>query len=129
MNLDLLLRQLQLGGQELGHLDSLVALHLDDLSQGLVLDDVSVTGKVLLQDLQDLLQVVLRRQSLHSGQSLTTITLLDTNVDVVGLLRLRISGVSERIWRLVNGWRLDSNEGNIPNEFKFWIVDIYGGNV
>ena len=101
MNLDLLLGQQQLASQKLRNLDSLVALQLNDLAQSSVLDNVTVTGEILLQNLQDFLQVVLRGQALHSRQGLTTVTLLDTDVDVVGLLSFRITGVSKGIWGLV----------------------------
>lgn len=88
MDLDGLLRQLQLGGQKLTDFKSLVTLHLNNFSQLVVLDDVTVTGKVLLQDFQDLLQVIFAWQTLDSGQGLSTVTLLDTDMDVVGWLRV-----------------------------------------
>lgn len=101
MDLDVLLRQLQLASQKFRNLHSLISLQLDQLSKLLILDNVTVTSKILLQDLQDLLQVVLARNSLHRGKSLTTVTLLDTDVDVVCWLSFGITSVGERIWRLV----------------------------
>lgn len=98
MNLDVLLWQLQFGNQELRHLDSLVALHLDDLTQLGVLDDVAVTGKVLLQNLQNLLQVIFIRNTLNGGQGLTTVTLLNTDMDVVCGLSFGITSVGEWVW-------------------------------
>lgn len=101
MDLNVLLWQLQLTNQELRDFNSLITLHLNNLSQLVILDNVTVTSKILLQDLQDLLQVVLARNSLHRGKSLTTVTLLDTDVDVVCWLSFGITSVGERIWRLV----------------------------
>lgn len=98
MDLDVLLWQLQLASQEIRNLDSLVTLQLDNLSQVVVVNDVTVTGEVLLQYLQDLLQVVLVRYTLNSRQSLTTVTLLNTYVNVVGSLSLRIASVCKGVW-------------------------------
>uniref|UniRef100_A0A0L0NVM1 Uncharacterized protein n=1 Tax=Candidozyma auris TaxID=498019 RepID=A0A0L0NVM1_CANAR len=51
VNFDILLWQLQLGDQELRHFNSLVTLHLNNLTQLGILNDVAVTGKILLQNL------------------------------------------------------------------------------
>lgn len=97
VDLDVLLGNQQLLDQELRHLHSLVSLQLDDLSHLVILDDVTVAGKILLQNLQNLLQVILSGHTLHSGQGLTSVTLLDTDVDVVGGLGIRITSVSKWI--------------------------------
>lgn len=100
MNLDVLLGQLQLSGQEFRHLDTLVALHLDDFTKLFVLDDVAVAGEVLLQHLQDFLQVVFIGDPLHRGQRLSPVSLLDTDVDVVGGLGFRVASVSKGVKRV-----------------------------
>lgn len=51
VNFDILLWQLQLGDQKLRHFNSLVTLHLNNLTQLGILNDVAVTGKILLQNL------------------------------------------------------------------------------
>lgn len=97
MHLDALLLQLQGSGQKLHHLGSLVTLQLDHLAQLGVLHNVAVASKVLLQHAQDALLVILLRQSLHSGQGLATVPLLDTDVDVVGRLSVIIASVGKRV--------------------------------
>lgn len=97
MDLNVLLGQSQLGGQKLRNLDSLIALHLNNFPQFFILDNVTVTGKVLLQHLQDLLQVVLIGNTLHCGQRLSPVSLLDPDVDVVGGLSFGITGVGKRV--------------------------------
>lgn len=97
MDLDVLLWQLQLANQELRHFNSLITLQLDNLTQLLILDNVTVASKIFLQNLQDFLQVILNWQTLHSGQGLTTVTLLDTDMDVVCCLSFGITSVGEWI--------------------------------
>lgn len=66
---------------------ALVTLQLDDLAKIRVFDDGAVTGKLLLDDLEDFLLVEATGQALDGRQGLAAVTLLDTNVDVVlGLL-------------------------------------------
>ena len=66
---------LLLVGQEVLNILALVSLQLDHLSHLGVCDDGAITGKLLLDDFEDLLLVELLGQSLDGGQSLTTITL------------------------------------------------------
>lgn len=67
MDLDVLLLQAEGLDHELHDLQTLVTLQLDDLSKLVVLDDVSVTRKLLLDDLEDLLGVVFRWKTLDCG--------------------------------------------------------------
>ena len=80
MDLDGLFLDGQLGGEELGDLEPLVALELDDLAHLGVLDDGAVAGKVLFERLEDALLVKLGRQALDGGQGLSSIALLDADV-------------------------------------------------
>ena len=100
MDLDVLLGDRQLRDQELADLGSLVALQLDDLAHLVVLDHVAVAAKVLPQDLQDALEVVLLGDALHGGQRFSAVSLLDTDVDVVGGGGFVVAGVSKGVERL-----------------------------
>jgi len=70
--------------EERSDLGALVALELDDLAHFLVVDERSVAGEFLLERLEELLGVVFLGQALERRQRLPSITLLDTNVDVLG---------------------------------------------
>jgi len=75
------------GDQELLHILSLITLELNHLAHLTIGDDGAIAGELLLDHLENLLLVELLREALNSGQSLTTIALLDADVDVVlGLL-------------------------------------------
>ena len=67
--------------ERLRDLCTLVALKLDDLTF-FVIDEGAVACILLLEVLEELLRVVLVRYALDGRQSLTTITLLNTNMDV-----------------------------------------------
>jgi hypothetical protein len=56
------------------HILALVSLELDHLSHLSVVDDGAIAGKLLLDDLENLLLVEFLGQTLNSGQSLTSIT-------------------------------------------------------
>jgi len=93
MDLDSLgikLQTLFLVGEELLNIFALIALELDHLSHLIVDDDGAIASKLLLDDLQDLLLIELLGETLDCRQSLTTISLLDTNVYVI----LRLLGLS-----------------------------------
>jgi len=64
-------------GEPLTNVFTLVTLKLQDLSVFWMLYNGSVTGKFLLASPDNLFQIVLRRQALHSCQCLTSVTLLD----------------------------------------------------
>jgi len=76
-------------GEELLNILALISLELNHLPHLSVDDDGAIASKLLLDDLEDFLLIKLLRKTLNSGQSLTTIALLDTNVNVIlGLLCL-----------------------------------------
>jgi len=77
-------------GEELLNILALIALKLDHLSHLSVDDDGAIASKLLLDDLENLLLVKFLGKTLDSRQSLTTISLLNTNVYVV----LRLLGLS-----------------------------------
>jgi len=90
--------------EEVGDLDPLIALELDDLAHLLVVDEGSVAGKFLLECLEELLGIVLLGQTLQGGQSLPSISLLNTNVDVIllsaNVVVAEVALVSERVERV-----------------------------
>lgn len=73
-----------LGSEEFLHSLTLVTLELNHLAHLGVSDDGAIAGKLLLDDGKDLLARKLGRNALNSGQGLTSITLLDAYVNVVG---------------------------------------------
>lgn len=97
MLLDGLLVNGELASQEVNNLVSLVTLELDNLSVLLVLADVSVAGKILLENLQDSLEVIFFGKALDCSQSLSSVSLLDTDMDVVGRLSIVVTSVGEGI--------------------------------
>lgn len=97
MLLDGLLVNLKLGSQEVDNLVSLVSLELNNLTVLFVLADVSVAGKILLENLQDSLEVIFFGKALDCGQSLSSVSLLDTDMDVVGRLSIVVTSVGEGI--------------------------------
>jgi len=90
--------------EELLDLVALITLELDHVSHALgvgVVDDGAIASEFLLDDLEDLLVVKLLGNALDSRQCLTTITLLNADMDVgfLGLLGLScvLVGVGEGI--------------------------------
>jgi len=90
VDLDVVAVDLQLVDQEALELLALVTLELDHLAS-LVVDDGAIAGKLLLDNLENLLEVQHTWQSLHGGQSLASIALLDAYVDL--LLDLSLASV------------------------------------
>jgi hypothetical protein len=86
------LESLLLVSQELLDILSLVSLQLNHLAHLSVRDDGAIASELLLDDLENLLLVEFLGQTLNSGQSLTSITLLNTYMDVI-LRLLGFSGV------------------------------------
>lgn len=80
VDLDLLLVDATLGGQESRDFGTLIALELNDRSQLLILHKSSVASEILLEDLEHALLVKVLGQSLDGGQGLASVTLLDTNI-------------------------------------------------
>jgi len=70
-------------GEEFLHILALVSLKLDHLSHLSVVDNGAIASELLLDDLEDLFLVELFGQSLNCSQSLTTIALLNTNMNVI----------------------------------------------
>lgn len=77
-------------GEELLNIFALITLKLNHLSHLAVDDDSAIASKFLLDDLEDLLLIELLGKTLDGCQSLTTIALLNTNVNVI----LRLLGLS-----------------------------------
>jgi len=76
-------------GEELLNILALISLELDHLPHLSVDDDGAIASKLLLDDLKNFFLVKLLGKTLNSGQSLTTIALLDTNMNIIlGLLCL-----------------------------------------
>jgi hypothetical protein len=95
MDLDGLRIQLEaflLVGQELLDILTLISLKLNHLTHLSVRDDGAIASELLLDDLQNLFLVKFLGKTLNSGQSLTTIALLNPYMDVV-LRLLSLAGV------------------------------------
>ena len=99
VNLELVLLHQTAADEQLADVLPLIALKLQNLSILRVIHHGPVTGKLLLGHLDDLLEVVLVTQALHSGQGLPAVPLLDPDVNQTILNRFVISfgGVSEGI--------------------------------
>jgi len=86
MDLDSLgikLQTLFLVGEELLNILALISLELNHLSHLSINNDGAIASELLFDDLEDLLLIELFWKTLDSGQCLTTIALLDTDVYVV----------------------------------------------
>lgn len=68
--------------QKVLHSITLIPLQLYDISSFLVLHNSSIASELFLDHLQDLLEVELGRDAFDCCQSFTSVTLLDTDVDV-----------------------------------------------
>lgn len=79
-----------LGNQEFLNIFALITLELNDLSHLTVGYNGTIAGKLLLDDLEDLLLVEFLGQALDGSQSLATIALLNADVDVVLALLLLV---------------------------------------
>jgi len=77
------LETLLLVHQELLDILALISLELNHLAHLSVVDNGAIASEFLLDDLEDLLLVELFRKALDCGQRLTTIALLDPNMDVI----------------------------------------------
>lgn len=91
--------------QKNGNLGTLIALELDDLAQFWIFNQSAIACEILFERLQEFPRVIFRGKTLKSGESLTTVTLLNSNVDVVGGLGgcfgtdcLIVTYVGEGIW-------------------------------
>lgn len=79
-------------GEEIGHVLALIALELNHFAHLIVGNDGAIAGELLLDDSKDLLPREFLRNARDGGQTLTSIALLDANVDVILGLRL-ITGI------------------------------------
>jgi len=86
------LKTIILVGQKFLNSLALVTLELDDLTHLRVGHDGAIASELLLNDLQNLLAVKFGGNTLHCSQGLTSIALLDTDMDVF-LSLLGLSGV------------------------------------
>jgi len=83
------LETLFLIGEEFLNIFTLISLKLDHLSHLSIIDNGAIASKFLLDDLENFLLIKFLWKALNSGQSLTTIALLNTDVYIVlGLLCL-----------------------------------------
>lgn len=89
------------GDQEFLNILSLVTLELNDFSHLTVRHDGTIAGELLLDHLEDLLLIEFLGETLDCGQSLTTIALLDTDMDVI--LALLFLGVASIVVGLREG--------------------------
>ena len=81
VDLDVILLKPNSGREETMNLCPLVSLELDNLAEGFVRYNITVASKLLFEGLQNTLGIKVLWKSLNSRQSLTTIALLNTDVD------------------------------------------------
>ena len=83
MDNDILLTVNLLIDKEVANIVSLVSLKLNNLSVLLIIHNSTVAGEALLPGLQNQLQVQVSSQSLNSGDTFATVSLLNTNMSTV----------------------------------------------
>ena len=98
VDLDSLLVHLELSGQELEDLSSLVTLELENVTKFFILIDMAVAAKILLQSLENLLEVIFTGDTLDSSNGLTAVTLLMSDMNVVGRRGFFVTSLGERIF-------------------------------
>lgn len=101
MNLDRILRH-AFFDEEVGYLDTLITLELDDLTGLLILNERAVASEFLLECLQELLSIVLLGQALQRREGLASVPLLNADVDVV-LLRANVCARAKRVSLVCEG--------------------------
>jgi hypothetical protein len=77
------LETLLLVNEEFLDILALVSLQLDYFTHFRVVDDGAIASELLLDDLEDLLLIKFLRKTLNGRQGFTSISLLDTNMDIV----------------------------------------------
>jgi len=97
VDLDIFLINTQLFLDKIGDFGTLITLQLDDFAEVLILYDCTIGSKVLLEGFQNTFRVIFFWKPLDSGQCLTTVTLLDSNMNIVLRLLAIPTGVCERI--------------------------------
>lgn len=81
MNLNVFLLADSTLNEELGDLLTMIALELNNVQTAvLLLDNAAITGKVLLEDLEDLLGIDVLGESFNSCQGLASIPLMQTDI-------------------------------------------------
>ena len=99
MNLELIFLDKVGFRQKSTNLHPLISLKLEHLPVLRMLHNSSIAGELLLANPHDLLEVVLLGQSLHGGEGLPSVPLLDPDVDdgVLHTLAIALVGVSEGV--------------------------------
>jgi len=82
--------------EEVGYFDPLITLKLYDLTHLLVVNEVTIASKLLLEGFQEFLRIILLWQTLQRSQSLPSVPLLNADVKVI-LRRANVLVASERI--------------------------------
>lgn len=102
MDLDGLLVHFKLSSQKFHDLSSLVSLELKNVSEFLILVDVAVAAKILLQSLKNSLKVIFARNALDRGDGLAAVTLLTSDMNVTCRMSIVVTSIGEGIcWGLV----------------------------
>ena len=105
-----------ISGQEIKHIFPLISLQLNDETSFGIFDQSSIGGIRLLERLQDLLEIEIISETLNCRQAFTTVSLLNTNVNVCACLVLfhcrfrEVIRVAEHQFITERG-HLQSNEG------------------
>jgi len=97
VNLDVLLVDTQLLTNEVENLATLIALQLNNFAEILILYNGTIGSEILLESSQNTFRIIFLGKSLDSGQCLTTVTLLDSNMYIVLRLVVIPSSICERI--------------------------------
>lgn len=97
VNLDSSLVDFKSRGQKVLNLLSLITLELENFTKFFVLIDMAVASKIFLESLQDSLQIILCWNTLDCSDGLSTITLLATDMDIIGRLCVIFPGIGKGI--------------------------------
>jgi len=116
-------------GEEFPDLGTLITLELNHLAHLAVANDGAIASKLLLDNLENLLVVKLAGDTLNSGQSLASITLLNTDMDVflgcLGSFARVLVGFGEGIVGLevldFGGHKLEVCGVSLGNGFCRWV--------
>ena len=107
---------------------SLVSLELNDLTHFGIVHDSTIAGKLLFDNLEDLLLVKFLRETLDGGQGLTSISLLDSYMNVI-LRLLSFSGVFVGLGEgivgleIFDGHKLGGLGVSLGNGYCRWMQD------
>ena len=85
--------------QKVLDIGSLVSTQLDDFSHFQILLDGAITTEILLKGFANALHVQVVGESCHCGNTFSSISLLDTNVNLFfGGGAALVSGIIESVW-------------------------------